>query len=72
METCRKTYPAVQDNPQPFRAKACGCSVGFCRAETLLDVLAREVMSGRNRPDLESAYRAKAADCCGGFRITKD
>lgn len=54
------------------RDKACGCSVGFCRAETLLDALTREVMAGRNRPDLEEAYRAKESECCGGFLLNRN
>lgn len=70
MCTCRKTIPAVQTNPQPFREKACGCLVGFCRADTLLDALTRSVMSGQVPEGLEEAYRAKAANCCGGFRLT--
>jgi hypothetical protein len=74
----------VQDNDRRLpRAtvlppKPCGCSIGFCRAETMLDALTWLVMAAiPNTPPaqldaLDDAYRAKAAECCGGFRITKD
>jgi hypothetical protein len=51
-----------------METKACGCFVGFCRAETLLDALTREIMAGRERPDLRQAYREQAERCVGGWR----
>lgn len=52
--------------------KACGCYVGFCRAETLLDALTEAVMVSNVVVvgQLQRAYDEQAAKCVGGFRAT--
>ena len=49
--------------------QACDCRVGFCRAAVLLDAWTAEIMAGRQRRDLEDAYRAQADRCAGGWRM---
>lgn len=53
-------------------AKSCGCYLGFCTAETLLDALTEATMKGdAERVDwLGEAYRRKAVVCQGGWRAT--
>lgn len=49
--------------------KPCGCFVGFCRAETLLEALTEATIRGwENAAALERAYRAQAERCVGGWR----
>lgn len=66
-----RLYPGTGAARSRGTVKACGCFVGFCRAETLLDALTAKIMAHDTEASiasLQAAYDEQAAKCCGGFR----